>query len=848
MIALLFPCRQTARSCSFIAVFVVFILLSFDAGQGRAAVLDRDTVWSGKVVLQEDLVIPRGITLTIEAGTEVVVAQTDSTKTDPLYLSPLVEITVRGHLEAEGEEDRPVRFLCEKSSAGGQWAGIIIDEGNAWLRQTEIRDADVGVHIINGWAKMKNSRLTGNRYGLIVQGLQSGAKVEKSVIAGNEYGILFLNGARLVRQESTVADNRKADVVERQQDIPGCEESGAAEPLPKSITATYGDESLLGTTTWQGRIVISGMVRLPVESRLLILPGTVVEFTRRDTNQDGIGENGLLLQGVVFAKGTAENPIVFRSAEAVRRMGDWDAINIMGSDGTQNLIEYCRIEDAYRGLHFHFANVAVNNATLRNNYRGIQFQESLVTVKNSLFRDNKSGIQARDAELLFVNNRLYNNYTGANFFRLNLVARHNRFSGNLEDGIRVREGRVAIDRNVMDANRFGIRISDAVYGSFNNNIINNNSETGLSLRNNDNIEVSGNVIQLNGLSGLTVQDSGGMIRNNLISDNGERGLGIDTFSGDLTGNNIVANGVFALDIDGPAAVNAAANWWGSPDVDAVISDRHDDPAVGEALTEPVSSKPVPFQWLHDAIKTDAAWHGDIRVGGRVIVGRDAVLTVAPAAQVVFSAGSGLQVEGTLHALGTEAERISFSWEEKAHEQADNDDDPVLDEVKFERARDSILQYCDFQNAAWAVHSHFTHLDVIGCRFTDNNGGIRFRSGPLEVRHSFFARNRIGVRAFAGNGILADNVFTDNETGIFVRSGGSGLQIHRNDIVANRRYSIRLGDFNNEDVDARENWWGEKGPLEMIFDERLEPGIGRVLFEPALREPVSPGFFERQEVR
>jgi hypothetical protein len=98
------------------------------------------------------------------------------------------------------------------------------------------------------------------------------------------------------------------------------------------ITRQYENEVLLEDTVWRGRIEISGLIRVPEKVRLIIVPGTVVEFKKRDTNGDGIGENGLLMQGVLIAKGTEEDPIIFRSAEKNRGMGDWEtSLNTSGS-------------------------------------------------------------------------------------------------------------------------------------------------------------------------------------------------------------------------------------------------------------------------------------------------------------------------------------------------------------------------------------------------------------------------------------------------------------------------------------------------------------------------------------
>ena len=115
--------------------------------------------------------------------------------------------------------------------------------------------------------------------------------------------------------------------------------------------------------------------------------------------------------------------------------------------------------------------------------------------------------------------------------------------------------------------------------------------------------------------------------------------------------------------------------------------------------------------------------------------------------------------------------------------------------------------------------------------------MRFRGGPLSVSRSLFSGNGTGIRPYKGLGEFQENVITANEIGIFVRDGGEGVAIHRNNIYGNDRYNIRLGDFNLENVDARENWWGEGPPADSLFDGRKEPGVGMVIFEPFLDKPV-----------
>ena len=86
-------------------------------------------------------------------------------------------------------------------------------------------------------------------------------------------------------------------------------------------------------------------------------------------------------------------------------------------------------------------------------------------------------------------------------------------------------------------------------------------------------------------------------------------------------------------------------------------------------------------------------------------------------------------------------------------------------------------------------------------------------------------------------MITENVITWNEIGVFIKEKGGSVAINRNNFIHNTNYNMRVGDSNDEDVDARRNWWGAGDPGETIFDGRMEPGIGKVYYEPYLREPM-----------
>ncbi|MHB8789391.1 MAG: right-handed parallel beta-helix repeat-containing protein [Desulfobulbaceae bacterium] len=807
------------------------VLLLLLPSTAQSTILLADTVWEGEVRLEENILVPEGVTLTVRAGAVISVIPADNTRTDPEYMSSLTEITVRGTLNVEGTPGAPVLFrLDPEGAAGNQWAGIIVHGGVVRMRSCTVRDAETGIWVLGGTVQVQASSLTANHYGLVAHRRETSVMLADTRITGNEYGLLTLSGAAVLPDSgSVISGNRKEDVLSPPVGTVALPHPRYEVPTTGKIREV-GDEVIQGDAVWQGHLRVNGLVRVPSGSRLIILPGTLVEFSRKDSNGDGIGENGLMLQGVLLAKGTEQEPIFFRSAEEQPRPGDWDAVNIINSDGARNLIEYCQFEDAYRGLHFHFANVLVQQSVFRNSYRGVQFQESTVELRHNLFRENISAIQARDSEILFRDNQVLDNIFGANFYRAHLTIEENRFASNLDFGLKVREGYPTVARNIFDHNRFGLMLSDTSYGSVAGNLMVENSESGMSVRKGINLEVNNNFVQGNGLSGISLRDSTALVRGNHISEQGERGVGVISFQGQVTGNSFSNNRLYAIAAEDGADVAAPGNWYDRADIDQILFDINDDPSRGRIDYGPVAEEPVPFAWPLDTIPVDVRWTGGISVPKPIAVPKGTTLTVAPGADVLFARDGGLAIQGRLLALGGKEKRIRFTATE-------GKEPGSWGEILLEYAEGSRFANCDVEYATWGIHSHFTAMPVVGCTFRNNGGGLRFRSGPLVIRNSLFQDNDIGIRAYLGRAEISTNIITGNNKGIFVREQGGGLQIRENNIFGNRDYNIRVGDFNREDIQATGNWWGTDDPAETIFDARREPGIGTVLYDPPLRQPL-----------
>lgn len=815
----------------------VFCLLpSFAQG----TILLEDTVWEGEVLVEDNILVPPGVTLTVRAGTVVNIIPADNTKTDPEYMSSLTEITVRGTLNVEGTSGDPVVFrLNPAEKTKGVWAGIIIDGGTASLRSCTVQEAEIGIWALAGRVDLRDVTLSANHYGLVAQQKETVVSLIESRISGNEYGLLELNGAVVSRDGARITDNPKKDVYS----LPASAApfTGKSYPAPPAAATRreVGDEVLQGDVVWQGQVLVNGMVRVPSGGRLIILPGTVVEFRKKDTNGDGIGENGIMLQGVLLAKGTAEQPIFFRSAEEKRAKGDWDAVNIINSDGARNLIEFCQFEDAYRGLHFHFANALVQQSVFRNTWRGVQFQESTVELRGNSFQENTSAIQARDSEIIFRDNQVLNNVFGANFFRAHLAIEDNRFANNQDFGLKVREGYPSLTRNIFDHNRFGLMFSDTTYGSVTGNLMLANSEAGMSVRTGSNMEIRDNFVQGNGLSGMAMRDAAAVISNNLISDNGERGIGLISFQGPITGNSFSNTRLYAIAAEDAADVEAPGNWYDLSDLDRIIFDKNDEPGRGRIAYAPVAEEAPLVSWPLSTVPLDFHWSGRVVVERTVAVPAKTTLTVDPGTTILFARATGLNVQGRLLAQGRKDARIRFTAAEGREPES-------WDEIRLEYAEGSRVTNSDFEYATWGIHSHFTAMPVLGCSFRNNSGGLRFRSGPLQIRNSLFQENGIGIRAYLGRAEITSNVIIRNEKGIFVREQGGGLTIEGNNISGNTGYNIYVGDFNREDIQAAGNWWGMADPAETIFDARREPGIGTVQYDPVLAAPPAISIVDEEQ--
>lgn len=245
------------------------------------------------------------------------------------------------------------------------------------------------------------------------------------------------------------------------------------------------------------------------------------------------------------------------------------------------------------------------------------------------------------------------------------------------------------------------------------------------------------------------------------------------------------------------------------------------------------------------ISRDETWGGEVRVRGSVVVRKGARLTILPGTVVRFEkidvdgdgiGDSELYVEGELVAEGTVEQPIRLTSAEK---------EPAPRDWKYlfiNLSRKSALSFVVSEYAFSGVQIHFSRVSVSRCQFRYCVDGLRFSTAEGTFERNRIVGNVYGVRyeERSSKAILTRNDITGNKVGIFCVTESPGrIVIRENLIHDNADYDFKLGNRQKGDIPAQGNWWGtaDAGAIRAkIFDRRMEPELGAVLFEPFLTTP------------
>lgn len=248
--------------------------------------------------------------------------------------------------------------------------------------------------------------------------------------------------------------------------------------------------------------------------------------------------------------------------------------------------------------------------------------------------------------------------------------------------------------------------------------------------------------------------------------------------------------------------------------------------------------------IEQVIREETLWTGEVKVDGVVIVAKKGELTVAPGTRVVFSVrdddGDGigdseLRIEGSLAVNGTPNEPVVFT-------SAGPDPKPadwkyiMVNHADGATMRNAVVEY-----AFSGIQIHYTRGLFSGIVARHNVDGFRFSTAPVTLENSLLTKNVNGIR-FEERGagaVIRRNHVSGNKIGVFAVIKCRGLTVFEGNLFeGNLDYNVKMGQRQSEDIPMKGNWWGRADPEAIVntfFDGRVEPELGRVMFEPYLTE-------------
>ncbi|MCD4736580.1 MAG: right-handed parallel beta-helix repeat-containing protein, partial [Bacteroidales bacterium] len=179
--------------------------------------------------------------------------------------------------------------------------------------------------------------------------------------------------------------------------------------------------------------------------------------------------------------------------------------------------------------------------------------------------------------------------------------------------------------------------------------------------------------------------------------------------------------------------------------------------------------------VYGHISENTLWHDTVLVIGDVFVDNDITLSVEPGSYIEFQGHYKLDIDGTLSAIGTEPDTITFTaanqnigWNRLVfdHTQASNDSSKIM-YCRLEHGKATDAGHENQQGGALYI-INFDKVIISHCTIENNHAETTYGCGG-------------GINLYYSNAIISDNIITNNHT---MNQGGGIFLDHSNATVVN----------------------------------------------------------------
>ncbi len=165
--------------------------------------------------------------------------------------------------------------------------------------------------------------------------------------------------------------------------------------------------------------IVQNDIYIPGDSRLSIEAGVTLRFTKPKPCKDEAVQldwndsmyTSIKVDGILYAKGTEQLPIIFESADAKNKGVGWDGIRIDNRTPSAVVIEFCHFKNAHVAIHSVSSHFSIRNSIFEKCNTGAKLlQFSNVHIINNTFVKNKScGIYIEGSNPVILNNNFVQN-------------------------------------------------------------------------------------------------------------------------------------------------------------------------------------------------------------------------------------------------------------------------------------------------------------------------------------------------------------------------------------------------------------------------------------------------------